>query len=259
VIVRLLILWAVIAVAVVLSLLAHRRASSDEPHEYQVVIGFVGAAYGVLWGLLVVFAVGHYSDTRREAQKEASSLVALWDTLGVYPRETREPVRHDLICYMRAIVDDDWPAMEGGSRVEDPRTLMFGDRVRAGIRGLPVDNERQTSAYGRASTLITDAGESRQQLLYFTEPEVPTVLWVLIYVGAFLLVFLIGTHYADRPLGRFSALASVAVLLTVLVVVLVMVDNPFGAGARVQPDSIRDGLDLLSVRSEPRPLRPCPA
>lgn len=258
-IVRVLILWAVIALAVALSVVAHRRTKSEESHEYQVVLGFVGSAYGLLLGLLVVFAVGHYSDTRREARTEASSLVALWDTLDVYPRESRDPVQHDLICYMRAIVADDWPAMEHGKRLEDSRTLGFGDRVRAGIRGLPQDNDRQRSAYGRASTLVTDADQSRQQLLFLTAPEVPTVLWVLIYVGAFVLVFLIGTHYAERPRGRLAALSSVAGLLTVIVVVLAMLDNPFTFGARVHPDSMRDGIDLVSVgRERTGVLRPCP-
>ena len=42
----------------------------------------------LLLGLLVVFAAGHYSDVRREAQREASSLVALWDTVAVYPNQT---------------------------------------------------------------------------------------------------------------------------------------------------------------------------
>jgi hypothetical protein len=259
VIVRVLILWAVIALAVALSVLVHRRRKSDDGPEFQVVLGFVGSAYGLLLGLLVVFAVGHYSDTRREAQKEASSLVALWDTVDAYPPETRDAVQHDLICYMRAIVSEDWPAMERGSRLEDPRTLAFGNRLRDGIRGLPLDDDRQRSASGRASTLISDAGASRQQLLFFTEPEVPIVLWVLIYVGALLLVFLLGTHYADRPRGRFAALGSAATLLTVVVVVLTMLDNPFAFGARVQPNSMRDAIDLVSVDREGTPaLRPCP-
>jgi hypothetical protein len=257
-IVRVLILWAVIALAIALSVLVHRRRKSDDGPEFQVVLGFVGSAYGLLLGLLVVFAVGHYSDTRREAQKEASSLVALWDALDAYPRETRDVVHRDLICYMRAIVDDDWPAMEGGSRLEDPRTLAYGDRVRAGIRGLPLDDDRERSAFGRASSLVSDAGASRQQLLFFTEPEVPTVLWVLIYVGAFLLVFLLGTHYADRPRGRFTALGSAATLLTVVVVVLTMLDNPFSVGARVQPHSMRDAIDLVSVAGDRTGVfRPC--
>jgi cytochrome c biogenesis factor len=96
-------------------------------------------------------------------------------------------------------------------------------------------------------------------LLFFTQPAVPTVLWVLIFVGAFLLVFLIATHYAERPRGRLAALASATALLTVIVVVLSMLDNPFTFGARVRPDSMREGIDLLSVgRERTAVLRPCP-
>jgi NADH:ubiquinone oxidoreductase subunit 6 (subunit J) len=258
VIVRVLILWAVIALAVALSVFMHKRRKNDEAPEYQPVLAFVGASYGLLLGLLVVSAMNHYSDTRRETPKEATSLVALWDTLSVYPRETRDPVRHDLLCYMRAIVEDDWPAMEGGSRLEDSRTIAFGDRLRAGLRKLPVDDTRQSSAYGRAATLIADAGQSRQQLLFFIEPEVPNLLWVLIYLGAFVLVFLLGTHYADEPRGRFGALGSVTALLTVIVVVLTLLDHPYEAGARVEPDAMRDGIELITAGSEPVGVfRPC--
>jgi hypothetical protein len=78
--------------------------------------------------------------------------------VAVYPPETRDPVRHDLICYMRSIVADEWPSMERGSPLEAPRTLAFGSRVYAGVRRLPLDDERQRTAYGRATVLITDAG-----------------------------------------------------------------------------------------------------
>jgi Protein of unknown function (DUF4239) len=259
VVVRVLILWGVIALALCLSVFVRRWRMDDKPVDYPVVLGFVGASYGVLLGLLVVFAVGHYSDVRRESQRESSSVVALWDTVAVYPPEARNPVRHDLICYMRSIVRDDWPSMERGSRLEAPRTLAFGDRVRADVRGLPLDDDRQRSAYGRAAGLITDAGESRQQLLFFTEAEIPDALWLVIYVGAFVLFFLLASHYIGRQGGRLGA-ASVAVLLTVVVVVLGMIDQPFGIGARVQPDEMRQAIDLLSVgEKNTGVLRPCPA
>lgn len=256
---RLLILWAVLALAVTASVFVHKWRKGDEEPDYQPVLAFVGASYGLLLGLLVVSAMNHYSDTKREAPREASTLVALWDTLDVYPRATKDPVRHDLLCYMRAVVEDDWPAMERGSRLEDPRTLAFGDRLRAGIRDLPVGEPRQSSAYGRAAGLIADAGQSRQQLLFFTEPEVPAILWLLIYLGAFLLVFLLATHYAEHPRGRYAALGSVAALLTVIVVVLTLLDHPYEYGARVEPDAMRDGIDLITAGHEPvGAFRPCP-
>jgi Protein of unknown function (DUF4239) len=260
VIVRLLILWGVIASASALAVLIHRRRNEDdEPPDYRVVLGFVSSAYGLLLGLLVVFAVGHYSDARHTAEDEATSLVALYDAVAVYPHETRETVRHDLICYMRSIVADDWPSMERGTTTEAPRTLAFGDRVRSDIRALPLTNQRESSAYGRAVGFITDASEARQQLLFFTEPEIPTPLWVVIYVGVFLLVFLIALHYTDDPRGRVTALAGLSVLLTVVVGVLAVLDRPFGVGARVQPNEMRHAIALLSVDTKKAILRPCPA
>jgi hypothetical protein len=258
VIVHVLILWGVIAAAAALAVVVHRRTTRDEAPEYQSALQFVGAAYGLLLGLLVVFAVGHFSDVRHESQQEASSLVALHDTVSVYPPETRDPVQHDVICYMRSIVDDEWPSMERGRDLETPRTLAFGDRVRADVRNLPSGDPMQGSAYGRAGTLITDAGQSRQRLLFFTQPEIPVALWVVIYVGASLVFLLLTFHYATRPAGRVAALGSVALLMTVVVGVLGMLDQPFGIGAHVQPDQMRQAVDLLLTgEKNPAILRPC--
>jgi len=258
VIVHVLILWGVIAVAAALGVVVHRRRTPDEAPEYQSALTFVGAAYGLLLGLLVVFAVGHYTDVRHESQAEASTLVALQDTVRVYPPETRDPVRHDVVCYMRSIVHDEWPSMERGKDTPARRTLGFGDRVRADVRKLPSGDPMQGSAYGRANTLITDAGQSRQRLLFFTEPEIPIALWIVIYVGAFLVILLLTAHYATRPAGRVAALVSVAVLMTVVVGVLGMLDQPFGIGARVHPDQMRQAVDLvLTGEKNPAILRPC--
>src|SRR3954451_22277608 len=87
---------------------------------------------------------------------EAGSLIALYDTLNVYAPQTREPVQHDLVCYMRSIVDDEWPSMARGRDLEATRTLRFGDRLRAQLRALPTDGSGQASADGRSGSLVTD-------------------------------------------------------------------------------------------------------
>ena len=257
-VVQVLIVWAVIAAAIALvALVERRRAGDGGPPEYSVVLGFVGSAYGLLLGLLVVFAVGHYSDAGQQAENEATSLVSLYDALNVYPPQTRVGTQHELVCYMRSIVADDWPSMESGATTETPRALAFGDRLRATARGLPVAGRRQASAYSRAAKLLTKADQSRQQLLFLTEPEIPTALWVVIYVGAFLLVFLIASSYIAEPRGRVIALGSLTVLLTVVLAVLGILDRPFGGEAGLPPDQLQQGLDLLSEHTNPATMRPC--
>ena len=259
-IVHVLILCGVIGAAAALAVVVHGRRTpdADAAPEYGSALSFVGAAYGLLLGLLVVFAVGHLNDVRTESQQEASSLVSLWDTVAVYPPQTRDHVRHDLVCYMRSIVHDEWPSMERGTQLEVPRTLGFGDALRADVRNLPARGPAQGSAYGRAATLTIDAGGSRQRLLFLTEPRIPTALWVVIYVGAFLVFFLLAVHYAPRPPGRVLVLASAGVLMIVVVGVLAMLDQPFGVGVRVRPDQMRQAVSLVLVgETNPAVLQPC--
>jgi hypothetical protein len=194
--------------------------------------------------------VGHFNDVRTEAQKEAGSLLALYDTLNVYAPETREAAQHDVVCYMRSIVDDEWPSMARGRELEAPRTLRFGDRLRAQLRILPTDGSGEASAYGRGATLVTDAGQSRQRLLFLTTPQIPTVLWIMIYVGAFLVFFLLAFHYGERPGGLVVVLGSVVVLMTVVVAVLSMLDQPFGFGVHVQPSQMQQAIQLLKRGDE---------
>jgi len=258
VIVHLVILWGVIGAATALALVVHRRRKGDGEPDYPAVLGFVAASYGLLLGFLVVFAEGHFNDARTASQQEATSLVSLYDAVGVYPPATRDHVRHDLICYMRSIVEDDWPSMERGKQLEAPRTLRFGDRVRADLRTLPASDSVQGSAYGHAATIISDAGGSRQRLLFLTAPEIPTALWAVIYVGAFLVFSLLAVHYATRPAGRVLALGSVVLLMTVVLGVLAMLDQPFGVGVRVHPDQMRQAVSLvLKGETNPTILQLC--
>jgi hypothetical protein len=262
VIVHVLIVWAVTVGAIALAFLIVRRrglGEDEDPPDYKVVLGFVASAYGLLLGLLVVFAVGHYNNTRTKAEDEATSLVALDNAVAVWPHETRAPYRRDLLCYMNSIVVDDWPSMEDGNVTQSPETLAWGDHLRAATRELPLDTDQERAAYGRAGGFVTDAGKARQQLLFFTEPNIPTALWVVIYVGVFLLVLLISLIYTDNPKGRVTALACLILLLTVVVAVLSMLDQPFGPGVRVPPNEMRQAIALLEAGHSPVDLEACAA
>jgi hypothetical protein len=250
-VVHVLILFGLVVLALTIAFLSQRRKKKDaEKPEYTVALGFVASSYGLLLGLLVSFGVSHYTDVRHEAQEEANQLLALWDNVAIYPPQIRDPARRDLLCYMRAIRDNDWPSMERGSHLQTHHAQAFGDRLRTTILHLPQKRPGEASAYGRAQTTVIEADKARQELLFFTESNVPTVIWVVIYVGAFLLFLLIAMHYAGRPAGRAVSLGSVVALLTVVVGVLSVVDQPYGPVARVSPSSLRHAIDLVNPHRE---------
>lgn len=257
-----LIIWGLVVLALAVAYLVERRRKrkpGGEKPEYAVALGFVASSYGVLLGLLVAFGSNHYSDVRKQAQDEATTLNALYDSVSVYAPQVRDPAEHDVLCYMRSIRDDDWPSMERGNPLQSPRALLYGDRLRARVRTLPsMGTHGESSAYGRAQGLLTDADRSRQNLLFATQSGIPTVLWVVIYVGAFLLFFLIALHYHGRPAGRFVSLGAVVVLLTVVVSVIGILDQPYGAAARVQPRGLTQAIELLRAgHTATGPFTPC--
>jgi hypothetical protein len=248
-----LILWGLVVLALTVAYFIERRRKKrgdDEKPEYGVAQSFVASSYGLLLGLLVAFGANHHSDVRQQAQNEADSMIALWQTVNVYPRSIRDRTQHEIWCYMHSIVADDWPSMERGDSQESDRTGRFGDQLRLTVSKLPQDGGEEGSAYGRAQGITIDLSKSRQQLLFFTQPRVPGVLWAVIYVGAFLLFLLIALHYADRPRGRLVSLGAVVTLLTVVVTTLSLLDQPYGVGARVGPTAMQHAIELLNFQNK---------
>ena len=61
----------------------------------------------------------------------------------------------------------------------------------------------------------------------------------------------------DAELVVAQVLGAVAVLMTVVVAVLGMFDQPFGIGVRVHPDQMRQAVSLVRIGANPAILQPC--
>lgn len=244
----LLILWAVVALGWLGAWLLGKRRGQPQKGDFTDAVMFVGFSFGILLALLQVFATQHYSTARSEAQSEATTLVAMYDDLSLFPPHVRNPAHHELVCYMRSVIDQDWKAQERGGLSEAPDTVVRGDRLRSVRATLPTTTPREQNAYGRVTQEIGDAGTAREQLLYLASPQIPTVLWVLVFVTASALMFLIVSEFQSRrPLIHRAVLAAVALVLTFEIGSMSVLDHPFDPVARIQPSALTRGLALLSA------------
>jgi hypothetical protein len=256
----LLILWAVIALGFGVAWLLGRRLGETQAGQFSEAVTFIGISFAFLLGLLQVFVTNHYRDARTQAATEATTLIEMYDELGVFPQQVRQQAQHDVVCYMRSIVDRDWKKQEQGITEQTPETLILGDRIRSLRRTLPVRGSPiRQAAYARFAEDVSVAGRARQQLLILARPQVPTVLWILVFVSAGLVAFLVLSEFRPRPkLIRIAVLVALIVLLTFETGSLVSLDRPFGPVARVGPDSLSSGLGLLSAGRAGNPVfGPC--
>src|SRR5215216_5302994 len=116
------IVTAVALVSVALMFVVRGRMREDhffvEVERGAGVFAFLGTAFAVLLAFVVLEAFGSFNDARTGAESEATSVVELSRNSEFFSRVDRERFAGRLICYSRAAIDDEWPAMREGERSE---------------------------------------------------------------------------------------------------------------------------------------------
>ncbi len=223
-------------------------------------IAFVGGAYGILLGLLLVFAVGHFVDARQVSKEEAATAVALFNAVDPYPASNRDPLRHDLLCYMNSAATDDWSAARAGNLSGSANTEAYASSVQKKIEALPQDKDVEASNHYFVTEEILDLAKYRQLRLLHAVPEIPPVIWVVLYVSAFLFVGLTVFHLGRRRWLTRMAVAATTLLLVAIIGALIQLDAPYvGLGTSLQPVALNSALARLrAANPEPASLwAPC--
>src|SRR5919197_2295015 len=112
---------AVCATATVGLMYTVRRRSSVDHFFIEVergagIFAFLGTAFAVLLAFVVLEAFDSFNNAKSGAEEDATTVVQLSRTAEFFPAAQRDPLEGVLICYGRAVMDDEWPAMRHGER-----------------------------------------------------------------------------------------------------------------------------------------------
>jgi hypothetical protein len=101
---------------------------------------------------------------------------------------------------------------------------------------------------------LSNADNARQQLLFLAQPQIPAILWAIVFVSGGILIFSqVGDSQSQRKIIRRTVLAAVTVLMTVEVASLAVLDHPFSPIARIQPNAMTDAIALLEAGRSGQP------
>ena len=168
----------------------------------------------------------------------------MYDDLAVFPPHVRAKGERTLICYMWSVADADWKAQERGDTEESSDALVWGGRLRGFRNRLPQDSP-QTQ---RVSADVASAGDARQQLLFLARPQIPAILWVVVFASGDLLIFLqVSDADSQGKIVWRTTLIAVIVVMTLEVASLAVLDRPFSPIAGIQPTAMTDAIGLLTA------------
>jgi len=225
-----------------------RRAMTLETLETNnEVAGFKFAVVGVLYAVLLAFAVivvwERFSDSESQVAQEAGASATIYRLAGSIGDPAGGALRQSLTTYLKVAIDKDWPAMAEGHGSPEA-TKALDDVYGAVLQVNPTDDRTKVvlSEVLHQLDLLTQARRSR---LVASPGVVPSVLWLVLIGGAVLTVgftFFFGT----QNLRAQSAMTGiVAVLIFSGLLVIVSIDHPFAGSVRVTPEALTAVLEEL--------------
>ena len=94
------------------------------------IFGVIGTGFAVILAFVIFTAFESYATAREDAGIESVATRQMYSLARFFPAESRDTLEGGLICYSRAVVNDEW-ADHGRRREQPPRRPLGG---RAGRR-----------------------------------------------------------------------------------------------------------------------------
>ncbi|HTS21244.1 MAG TPA: hypothetical protein VMN79_05470 [Casimicrobiaceae bacterium] len=235
--------------------LVRRRVRLDTLSINNEVAGFKFATVGVLYAVLLAFAVilvwEHFSDAEANVAREAGASATIYRLSDGLDGEARGTVRKNLTAYMEAAIAEEWPAMEkGGESAAVTRAL---DNLYAASLSYRPGDQRGFAILSAILHQLDEVTEARRARLLKATGIVPTIVWVVLCTGALITVgftFFFGT----RNLRAQSLMTGgLALLVSSALLVVVAIDHPFSGSVKVGPEPLVEVLhDFAGARASTR-------
>jgi hypothetical protein len=230
-------------------LLARRRAPVGgwftDTDRAAGVFGVLGTFFAVVLAFVIFLAFESYVNAKDKAGQEAVAVTELSHTATQFPSPERERIHSELICYARSVVDDEWVTMRE-QRLSDLVEIWVG-RLDNTVERSAIER-RQPIAFEHWLDVSAARREGRRGRVAEARPFVPTPLWLVLVVGAVLLLGFV-CLFADRAEPFWLQAATIGAIAAIVASGLLVVgflDRPYeNQTGSITPVEMRRTLELL--------------
>jgi len=210
------------------------------------VFGVLATGFAVLLGFVVFLAFESFDTSRTGAENEAEIVAQQLETAQLMPPSIRASMSGALVCYARAVVDQEWPRMETGTLSEglNPWSIaMFRT-----LRTVEPRSASEQAAYTKWLDQRSDRQAARTDRVHGAEGVIPTPLWIVLFLSA-LVIFGFMLLFADsgeRAFVQATMMGGVAVVITSTLLLLWFLDHPFHDGlGGLRPTAMERTLEIV--------------
>jgi hypothetical protein len=236
--------------------LVGRFVSADARQPHNDVAGFIYAALGVIYAVLlalVVIAVWEEFDAANDTvEQEANALAEIFWLGHRLPEPEGSHIQELARSYAQDVIDKEWPLMEQGQAPsmvegqETPTGWTLIDEIRASLQEIEPHTKADEQLYAEGLDQVQRLADARRMRLVAAQEGIPGVLWsVLIFGGVAAVSFTYLFGLENTWAHRLMVLTLAAVIGLVLFTIGAM-EHPFSGGARIGTEA----FDLVLERFE---------
>ncbi|NNM98534.1 MAG: DUF4239 domain-containing protein [Candidatus Eremiobacteraeota bacterium] len=235
-------LFAIVAISLACTLAAfglsifERRVSLASLTHNDVagpIVTTIGTILAVILSFMVVTVWQEFDQAAATVQNEAAALGDLYHLCETLPKSFAMPLRSEIVLYVRAVVNREWPAMQHGdfSRQARDRAHTIMERV-ASFH--PAD-ARQAAVLASMLDLTNRFVDQRRTRLFDNQESIPPVLWgMMLFIS---LVTVAGSYLfrvQSRPAHYLMTILLAATIVATMVVIAEL-DLPFRGDVHISP------------------------
>jgi hypothetical protein len=223
--------------------LVHRLVPAQSRQRHNDVAGFIYAALGVIYAVLLALVVitvwEEYQAASETVEQEANSVAEIFLLGHELPEPEGAHIQELARSYAEEVVNKEWPLMAQGKQppleqeAGTPAGWNLIDDIRASIHGFEPHTRAEEQLYAEGLDQIGRLGDARRTRLIASEEGVPGVLWsVLIFGGiaavGFTYLFGLASTWAHRLM-----VVTLAAVIGLVLFTIGALGHPFSGGARI--------------------------
>ena len=223
---------------------------SSQLGEHGSAFEFLGIAFAILLGFVVLQAYDSYNDAKRGAEFEAQAVLELTRTASAFTPEEHARLEGTLFCYGRAVIEQAWPAMREGE--DSPVVTEWGSRFREAAFEVRVRSLVDEAAFRQLLEEQDGRIEGRRMRLAEAVRVTPPPLWFVLILGALLTVgwIVLGADRRGSFVVQAGAVASVAAMATATLLLVWFLDHPFAnESGSIRPIEMEEVLRVIEEES----------
>jgi hypothetical protein len=193
-------LFVGISLAIVFALRRWVPRTGDGANEWDRVLGYAMASYGVLYGVtLALIAAASYENYRGVEEivlQETSAISVLYRDASGFPEPTSTDLQVLLLEYTDNVINVDWVRQAGG--VIPSHTATQVTEIELVLFSFQPACESESNLHAATISAFNQFLSDRGARIGATAQEIPPILWLVLYVGAFINAVLIGLVEVGR-------------------------------------------------------------